>query len=77
MLLAARLMRPVSAAATLTNMTTLERAFILARSGECSCVAALVKRLDREGYDGRQIYGSLLRKQLRDLIKEASKRYLG
>lgn len=60
-----------------TRMTTLERAFLLARSGESSCIDALIRRLDREGYDGRQIHGPVLRKQLRDLIKEASKRYLG
>ncbi|TLG71258.1 hypothetical protein FEV16_16460 [Methylocystis sp. B8] len=58
-------------------MTTLERAFILARSGECSCVAALVRRLDREGYDGHQIHGPLLRRQLRDLIQEAMTRHPG
>jgi hypothetical protein len=32
-----------------TNKTALERAFDLARSGGCISVAALIKRLDREG----------------------------
>ncbi|RNJ50042.1 hypothetical protein [Methylocystis hirsuta] len=60
-----------------TILTTLERAFVLARSGECACIGDLVKRLDREGYDGRQIYGPLLRKQIQDLVKEAKKRHSG
>ena len=57
-----------------TSMTTIERAFFLARFGECTRVDDLIKRLDREGYDGRRIQGRLLRKQLRDLIQEAIKR---
>ncbi|HEY8127064.1 MAG TPA: hypothetical protein VIF88_16780 [Methylocystis sp.] len=56
------------------RITTLERAFMLARSGECTCIGDLVKRLDREGYDGRKIYGPLLRKQIQGLIKDAMKR---
>ena len=54
-----------------TSMTTIERAFFLARFGECTRVDDLIKRLNREGNDGRQIQGRLLRKQLRDLIQEA------
>ncbi len=57
-----------------TSMTTIERAFFLARFGECTRVDDLIKRLNREGYDGRQIQGRLLRQQLRDLIQEAIKR---
>jgi hypothetical protein len=55
-------------------MTTIECAFFLARSGECARVDDLIKRLDREGYDGLRIQGPRLRKQLRDLIQEAIKR---
>jgi hypothetical protein len=54
-------------------MTTIERAFFLARSGECKRVDDVIKRLDREGYDGRQIQGPLLRKQLWELILDAKK----
>jgi hypothetical protein len=65
---------PRSAATMPTSMTTIERAFFLARSGECTCVDNLIERLNREGYDGRRIQGRLLRKQLRDLIQGAIKR---
>ena len=57
------------------SMTNLERAFVLARSGEFSCIDALVRCLYREGYDGRQINGPALKKQLRELISEARKRH--
>lgn len=53
------------------NKTTIERAFDLARSGECSRVSDLAQRLDREGYCSKQIYGPLLKKQLANLIDEA------
>ena len=54
------------------NKTAIERAFELARSGAFKRVAELVAHLDGEGYDGRQIHGRALRKQLGDLIKEAN-----
>jgi hypothetical protein len=52
------------------DKTAIERAFELARAGACSSVAEIVVRLDREGYDGRQICGRALRRQLRDSIEE-------
>jgi len=52
--------------------TTIERAFELARPGAFTTIAELVARLDAEGYDGRQIHGRTLRKELGDLIKEAN-----
>lgn len=55
------------------NKTTIERAFELARSGECARIGDIVRHLSREGYDIRQIHGSALRKQLRDLIKVANR----
>ncbi|KAF0161412.1 MAG: hypothetical protein FD157_4139 [Rhodocyclaceae bacterium] len=55
------------------DKTTIERAFELARSGDCRRVGDIVARLDREGYDGRQIQGSVLKKQLARLIEEARK----
>lgn len=51
--------------------TTLERAFELARLGECKDVTAICQRLKIEGYDGRQIEGAVLRRQLRALIASA------
>ncbi|MBG0792668.1 hypothetical protein IYY11_04425 [Methylocystis sp. H62] len=56
------------------DKTTIERAFELARSGDCRRVGDIVARLDREEYDGRQIHGRVLRKQLADLIKETKVR---
>ncbi|TLG79067.1 hypothetical protein [Methylocystis sp. B8] len=53
------------------NKTAIERAFDLARSGECSRISDLTRRLDREGYNSAQIYGPLLKKQLAGLIGAA------
>ena len=55
------------------DKTTIERAFDLARSGACSRVGDIVARLGREGYDGRQIHGPVLKKQLACLIEQARK----
>jgi len=54
-----------------TNKTALERAFEIARSGDCGGTQQLVKRLNREGYNGHQIEGQQLKRQLLLLIKEA------
>jgi len=54
--------------------TTLERAFELAGSGACKNVTDLIKRLDRDGCESRQIQGPLLKKQLAGLIEEAKQR---
>ncbi|MBZ9762312.1 hypothetical protein LB553_15715 [Mesorhizobium sp. CA8] len=54
------------------NKTTLERAFELARSGDIVDLYGLRERLRREGYDGRQLEGNSLRKQLASMIKEAA-----
>jgi hypothetical protein len=53
--------------------SSMERAFELARSGDFESLERLVSRLNREGYDGGQLNGSQLRKQLSRLIKDASK----
>ncbi len=58
------------------NKTAIERAFDLARSGECSCISDLTQRLDREGYHSKQIYGPLLKKQLTSLIDEAKNAHI-
>jgi hypothetical protein len=57
-------------------VTTLERAFQLARSGQVSGLAEIVKALRREGYSPDQIQGRALRRQLADLIKTARERDL-
>ena len=55
------------------NKTTIERAFELARSGACGRVGEIIARLEREGYDRRQINGPVLKKQLARQIEEARK----
>jgi hypothetical protein len=57
-------------------MTSLERAFQLARSGRVSGLSEIVKALGCEGYSGNQIAGPILRRQLVDLIKAARERDL-
>jgi hypothetical protein len=53
------------------RMTTMERAFHLARSGRFACLSEVVTTLNREGYSVSQIEGPLLKRQLTDLIKTA------
>ena len=49
--------------------TALERAFELARSGDCPDLPALRRRLQAEGYGRRLIEGPALIRQLNDLCK--------
>jgi hypothetical protein len=54
------------------NVTPLERAFQLAKSGKVSTLEGLRKTLKQEGYDSRVVQdGPCLKTQLRDLIKAA------
>jgi hypothetical protein len=53
------------------TVTALERAFVLARSGEYASVPDIRKRLAKEGYSVAQITGVALFKQLRALIRAA------
>ncbi len=53
------------------NVTTLERAFQLARSGQCSTVDDIKQRLKAEGYPLAQLTGYALNKQLLALMREA------
>jgi hypothetical protein len=53
------------------NVTALERAFQLAKSGDRASVAELRKRLKADGYPLTHIMGRTLWKQLDVLIKEA------
>ena len=52
-----------------SNMTSLERAFELAKSGECESITDIVRRLKSEGYSTAQITGPTLSRQLRAHIK--------
>ena len=51
--------------------TALEHAFEMAKSGRFARVSEIIRSLEQHGYDGGQIYGRLLRRQLNDLIKAA------
>jgi hypothetical protein len=53
------------------NITTLARAFQLAKSGNCDSVSAIKKQLKAEGYRIDQVEGPTLSKQLRSLIRAA------
>jgi hypothetical protein len=53
------------------RMTTMERAFHLARSGRFSRLDDVITSLNREGYSASQIQGPLLKRQLTGLIKAA------
>ncbi len=51
--------------------TVLERAFDLARSGDCTSVQDVRKRLKAEGYSDAQLWGPTLTRQLRELCNAA------
>jgi hypothetical protein len=53
--------------------TSLERAFELAKCGQCATVKEIKKRLKAEGLWDNQLVGKTLIKQLRDLIEAAKK----
>jgi hypothetical protein len=53
------------------NVTALERAFQLAKAGDCVSVWHLKMRLKAEGYSLEQIVGRVLLQQLDGLIKAA------
>ena len=54
------------------NVTALERAFQLAKSGNCASVPDLRQRLKQEGYSLQTIVGRTLTRQLEALIKAAA-----
>jgi len=53
------------------NLSALERAFRLARSGQVTDVKGIKVQLKREGYDLGQITGSVLIRQLQRVIRAA------
>jgi hypothetical protein len=54
------------------NITPLERAFQLARSGQCKTTADIRSRLKEEGYSDDAVVGRTLMKQLRTLMDDAA-----
>jgi hypothetical protein len=65
------LVGPIDLCAMDPNITALERAFQLARSGRYGSIGDIRKRLSDEGYAGYLIRGPVLMAQLRALIREA------
>jgi hypothetical protein len=53
------------------RLTALERAFELAKSGECRTTDEIRKRLNAEGFSGQQITGPSLLRQLREMCAAA------
>ena len=55
------------------RMSTLERAYALARSGECAGVSEIKAKLKREGYAdvAGQLYGPTIQRALRELCTQA------
>ena len=51
------------------QLTTMERAFQLAEASTCATVSDIKNRLRAEGYEGDQIDGRTLKRQLRALMK--------
>jgi hypothetical protein len=51
--------------------SALERAFTIAKSGECASTDAIKQKLRAEGYEIAQITGRTLSKQLLALIRSA------
>jgi hypothetical protein len=54
-----------------SRMTTLERAFQMARSGQFASVAEIKKQLGQEGFSVAQVTGRVLSQQLKSLIRAA------
>ena len=53
------------------DVSALERAFQLARSGRVASIQDIRAQLKREGYNDRAVEGRSLTSQLRDIIKAA------
>ncbi len=55
------------------NVTVIERAFELARSGGFDSLDKIKVRLSREGYDRDQIFGKELSRQLIEAMRQAKR----
>jgi hypothetical protein len=53
------------------KITSLERAFQMARSGKYASVAEIKKQLNVEGFSAAQVTGAVLSRQLKELIRAA------
>jgi hypothetical protein len=51
--------------------SAVERAFELARSGQCQNIDQIRSKLSREGYDQDQIFGRELSRQLNEALRQA------
>ena len=56
-----------------SNVTALERAFQLARSGHCRSTDEITKALSKECYDTKRVIAPSLMRQLRVLMHEAAR----
>jgi hypothetical protein len=56
------------------DITALERAFQLAKSGACLSVDDIKKQLKAEGFSIAQVVGRVLIRQLMELIRVAQKK---
>ncbi len=54
------------------RVSQLERAFELARSGRCTSVADIKRKLREEGYQDDQVEGPLLFGQLNSLMRKSA-----
>jgi hypothetical protein len=59
------------------NMNTIERAFELARAGQCVTLKDIRVRLLAEGYAQDMLVGRYLSSQLRQLMREANTKPYG
>jgi hypothetical protein len=56
------------------NVTSLERAFALAKSGRCRSIADIRNTLKAEGYSHAQVTGRVVIKQLNEFIDKSRKK---
>ena len=55
------------------DVTAVERAFQLARTGRCASVGRSKLQLKDEGYSSDQIEGRVLQRQLAQIVRDATK----
>jgi hypothetical protein len=53
------------------HATPLERAFDLARSGQCRTTEEIIRALKAEGHDAKRVVGPYLMRQLRMLMNDS------
>jgi len=55
------------------NLTSLERAFELAKSGRCRTTEEIQRALKEEGHDPKRVIGPYLMRQLRALMSDRNR----